>query len=94
MNSLPLPMVGWVMPVTFTQFQDNPLQLTCEIRGGSSPKVKGTEAPEFMVLVFSNRSSVNHTDPQPMPLRWVGLKVVEHCSNIDIPLFRLDKSTC
>ncbi len=93
-NSLPLPMVTWVVPVTFTQFQDNLLRLTREIRGGLPPKVKGTEAPEFMVLVLSNRSSVNYTDSQPMPLRRVDPKIVEHRFNINIPLLRLNKSTC
>jgi hypothetical protein len=85
-------MVSRVVPVTFTQFQDNPLQLTRKIRGGPSPKVKNTEAPELVVLVLSNQSSVNHTDPQPMPLRWVSPKIVEHSSNINVPLFRLNKS--
>jgi hypothetical protein len=91
-NSLPLPMVSWVMPVTFTQFQDNPLRLTRVLRGGLPPKVKGTEAPEFLALVLSNWLSVNHTDPQPMPLRQVwALKLLIIAPTLMSPCLDLTK---
>jgi hypothetical protein len=75
------------MSVTLTKFKDKTLQLTHKVRISASSKMEGTELSEFMAFVFSFRSGIDYLHAKSTPLQRVSTKVIEHCPNIDIPLF-------
>jgi len=80
--------------ITLAELENSMLPLTCEIRGGTPSEVESTEPPKFMLFIYTLRFSVNNAHPKGVSLRWVTWIVVEHRSNVDIPLLRFYKSAC
>ena len=94
LHGFPLPVVCRIMSITLTQLENNALSLTREIRGRSPSKMKNAESPKFVAFILTFRPHIYHAHSKRMPLQRMSRKIIEHRPNINVPLFRLYKSTC
>jgi hypothetical protein len=78
-------MIAWVVTITLAKLKNSTLPLARKIRRGPPFKMEGTETPKLMPFVNPLRLSMNYAHPKGVSLCWVSQKVVEHCSNINIP---------
>ena len=87
-------MIVLVVMITLAKLENSTLPLAWEIRRGPPSKIEGTEPPKLMPFINPLRLSMNYAYPKGVSLCWVSQKIVEHCSNINIPLLGFYKSAC
>ncbi len=91
MHAVSLPIIVYVMPVTFTELKNDTLRLARQVWRGAPSKMKGAETPEFVVFIFPLHCRVDDANTQRMSLRKADREIVEHSTDINVTLLTFGK---